>query len=62
MAARDLILKLQGLLLEIDPRHSDHDVVTAALARIVKMDQQITAIERQFAIEADGLARTEKPS
>ena len=62
MAARDLINKLQGLLLDIDPRHSDHDVLTAALARIVKMDQQITAIERQFAIDYEGLAETANPS
>ena len=62
MAARDLINKLQGLLLEIDPRNSDHDVLTTALARIVKMDQQITAIERQFAIDYEGRAETVNPS
>ena len=54
MAARDLINKLQRLLQDTDPRHSDHDVLTAALARIVKMDEQITAIERQFTIDYEG--------
>ena len=62
MAARDLIDKLQGLLLEIDPRHSDHDVLTVALAHIVKMDQHITAIELQFAIDYEGQAETVNPS
>ena len=62
MAARDLINKLQGLLLEIDPRHSDHDVVTGALAALVKMDQRITEIERQFAIDYEGRAETANPS
>ena len=62
MAARDLINKLQGLLLDTDPRHSDHDILTAALARIVKMDQQLTAIERQFAIDYEGLTETANPS
>ena len=59
---RDLINKLQSLLLEIDPRHSDHDVVTRALGALVRMEGQIEAIARQFAIEADGLAETAKPS
>jgi len=59
---RDLINKLQTLLLEMDPRHSDHDVVTRALGALVRMESQIEAIARQFAIEADGLAETAKPS
>ena len=59
---RDLINKLQSLLLEIDPRHSDHDVVTRALGALVRMESQIEAIARQFAIEADGLAETAKSS
>ena len=59
---RDLINKLQTLLLEMDPRHSDHDVVTRALGALVRMENQIDAIARQFAIDYEGLVETEKPS